>query len=185
MEAFEALIAMLLENDGYWVKINYKVNLTKEEKRKIGRPSSPRWDIDIIAYKGESNELRLVECKAYLDSAGVRYSAFDRSDSRRAERYKLFNDSTLRRVVTHRVVSQLVATGSCRRSPKVVLCLAAGKIKSEEDHTRLRKHFSRRHWLLLDQNWIIERLRAVSQSGYQNEVAAIVAKLLERASKAA
>ena len=185
MEAFEALIATLLENDGYWVKTSYRVNLTKEEKRRIGRPSSPRWEIDMIAYKGESNELRLVECKSYLDSPGVRYGAFDRSDSRRAERYKLFNDSVLLRTVTRRVVRQLEATGSCRPSPMVVLCLAAGKIRNDEDHDRLRKHFKKHHWLLLDQDWILERLRAVAHSGYRNEVATVVVKLLERASKAA
>jgi Holliday junction resolvase len=37
----------------------------------IGRPSSPRWDIDIIAYKGAINEVLVVECKSYLDSRSV------------------------------------------------------------------------------------------------------------------
>jgi len=36
--------------DGYWVRTSVKVDLTKEEKVQIGRPSSPRWELDIVGY---------------------------------------------------------------------------------------------------------------------------------------
>jgi hypothetical protein len=51
---------MLLRRDGYWTATSVKVELTKEEKRKINRPSSPRWEIDVVAYKGSTNELLAV-----------------------------------------------------------------------------------------------------------------------------
>jgi len=50
MNAFEALIALLLRRQGYWVQTSFKVKLTKAEKRRIGRPSSPRWELDLVAY---------------------------------------------------------------------------------------------------------------------------------------
>ena len=46
------------------------MELTKEEKREIGKPSMPRHEIDILAYKPAQSELMWVECKSYLDSTG-------------------------------------------------------------------------------------------------------------------
>lgn len=51
MDAFESIVAWVLEQEGYWVRTSYKVNLTKSEKRNIGRPSSPRWEIDMLAVR--------------------------------------------------------------------------------------------------------------------------------------
>ena len=36
MDHFESIIATLLEAEGYWVRRSFKVNLTQEEKRRIG-----------------------------------------------------------------------------------------------------------------------------------------------------
>lgn len=40
MEASEQVVASLLKRDGFWVRSWVKVDLTKEEKRKIGRHSA-------------------------------------------------------------------------------------------------------------------------------------------------
>ena len=45
MDAFEQLVGNLLGSEGYWVKRSVKVVLTKEDKARIGRKSSPRWEI--------------------------------------------------------------------------------------------------------------------------------------------
>ena len=45
--------------------------MTKAQKREVGRPSTPRWEIDLVAYKAAKNELLAVECKSFLDSTGV------------------------------------------------------------------------------------------------------------------
>ena len=57
MDYFEAIIKTLLEHEGYWVRQSFKVNLTKGEKRAIGRPSIPRPEIDLLAYKPENQEV--------------------------------------------------------------------------------------------------------------------------------
>lgn len=180
MDAFESVVAMLLERRGYWVRTAYKVNLTKAEKRMIGRPSCPRWELDVVAYKGSSNELIVVECKSYLDSKGVAISGFDGTDAVASERYKLFNDDNLRQVVLNRFVIQLEETGSCAPSPKVTLCLAAGRVAGEPDRIKLKDHFSSRGWIFWDDEWLHSALVEVSKCGYENEVLAIVAKLLLR-----
>ena len=75
MDAFEKLVAEILWAEGHWVQTSVRVNLTKEEKVRIGRPSSPRWEIDVVGYRGRDNILQVVECKSYLDSRGVTAAA--------------------------------------------------------------------------------------------------------------
>jgi hypothetical protein len=180
VDAFESLVASLLEREGFWVRSSFKVELTKAEKQAIGRHSSPRWEIDLVAYKGASNELRLVECKSYLDSRGVTRRGFDGSDAVRAARYKLFNEPVLRNVVTTRLTSQLLACGAIAPDPKVTLCLAAAKIATPSDREWLQHHFSASGWLLWDDKAIAAALVQMAAGGYENQVAAVVAKVLLR-----
>ena len=51
MEAFEQVVSEILWMEGYWVRTSVKVELTKKDKISIGRPSSPRWELDIVAYR--------------------------------------------------------------------------------------------------------------------------------------
>jgi len=178
MDSFESLVKTIFEFKGYWVQSSFKVNLTKEEKVEIGRPSSPRWEIDVIAYKGRTNELLVVECKSLLDSPGVRVESFE--GGRGEGRYKLFNDKTLRRVVFNRLSKQLTESGACRKGLKVKLCLATGKIRSESDREGLESKFSNNGWVLFTDTWLKEQLIDLASTGYENEVALVVTKLLSR-----
>jgi hypothetical protein len=45
MDAFEQVVSEILWMSGFWVRTSVKVELTKEEKRLIGRHSSPRWEL--------------------------------------------------------------------------------------------------------------------------------------------
>lgn len=180
MDSFETLVGSLLEKDGFWVRTSVKVELTAEEKRKIGRPSSPRWELDLVAYKAKSNELLVVECKSFLDSSGVRACGLDGTDAKKAKHYKLFNDNVLRKTVLGRLKKQFVSTGSCSSSPSVKLCLAAGKVASETDRGKIKNLFKRKGWDFYDDKWLKDKLLSVSKSGYENEVASVVAKILLR-----
>lgn len=88
MDAFESVVATILQHRGYWVRSSFKVDLPKAEKARLGRPSLPRPELDLVAYKGQGNVVRVVECKSYLDSVGVSMSAFDGSNAKLAERFK-------------------------------------------------------------------------------------------------
>lgn len=90
MDAFEHIVAAILDREGYWTRKEVKVEITKDEKKQIGRPSSPRWEIDVVGYKAAMNEIWVVECKSYLDSKGVSADAFT-GNAGSNDRFKLFN----------------------------------------------------------------------------------------------
>ena len=175
MDAFEALVSMLLRHQGWWTIPSFKVELTKAEKVAIGRASSPRWELDLVAYKGSTNQVLAVECKSFLDSRGV---TFRNGKFEPEKRYKLFTDDVLRRVVLKRLARQLVTTGATAKQPRVTLCLAAGKIAGGSDIAGLKALFAIRRWHLFDADWIRARLLHASQSGYENDIAFVVSKLL-------
>ena len=122
MDAFEQLAADIFWNEGYWVRTSVKVELTRDEKIRIGRHSSPRWEIDLIADRATTNELLALECKSYLDSGGVHAAHFN-PGHKLAHRYKLFHDPLLRDTVLERLRLQCIERGLCplqrasRRSP--------------------------------------------------------------------
>lgn len=178
MDSFEQVVATLLDRAGYWVRTSVKVALTPEEKREIGRPSAPRWELDIVAYSGRTNELLVVECKSYLDSAGVRATSFDWAKAEEETRYKLFTDTVLRRVVLARLEKQLVEQGFCPAGTKATLCLAAGRIYG--DPVPLRDIFQLNGWRLFDRRWLMDGLHRLAEESYDNSVGSIVAKLLLR-----
>jgi hypothetical protein len=180
VDAFERVVVSLLEREGFWVRSSFKVELTKEEKVKIGRPSSPRWELDLVGYRARDNEVRVVECKSYLDSRGVAMAAFDGSNPKAAKRFKLFSEGQTRAVVFHRLEEQLLTLGAIRPRPRVTLCLAAGRIASGADRLAIRSHFRAVGWLLWDEEWIGQQLAALAEGGYENDVTAVVAKLLLR-----
>lgn len=125
MDAFEQLAADIFWNEGYWVRTGVKVELTREEKIRIGRHSSPRWEIDLVAYNAADGELLALECKSYLDSGGV-HAAHFLPGSRYAHRYKLFHDEALRETVLERLRLQCVERRLCPPDAAVRLGLIHG-----------------------------------------------------------
>lgn len=180
MDAFESMVGEILWRQGYWIQPSFKVELTKEEKVAIGRATTPRWEIDLVAYSGRHNELVAVECKSYLDSKGVAFPAFSDPASRFASRFKLFNDEKLRTVILGRLCRQLYETGWIAADPRVKLALACGKIASERDRDQIRRHFDDKGWLLWDDFWLKKRLAELAFSGYENSPVTLVTKLLLR-----
>jgi hypothetical protein len=183
MDSFEQVVATILDREGYWVRTSVKVALTPEEKREIQRPSAPRWELDVVAYSGSRNELLVVECKSYLDSAGVRATSFDGSKADEETRYKLFSDDVLRHVVLGRLEAQLAEQGFCPHGTKATLCLAAGRIYGDAEP--LREIFVMNGWRLFERGWMIDGLHRLSEESYDNSVASVVAKLLLREEQAA
>ena len=180
MDAFENLVSELLWQEGYWVRTSFKVNLTKEEKRDIGRPTTPRWELDIVAYSAKCNVLRVIECKSYLDSRGVQASEVISPKSPGKSRYKLFTDEKLRETVFNRLALEMEILGACARKPKVTLGLACGKIASAKDHGELKAHFEQKGWELFDPDWLKEKMKQLSEASYENQISSVVAKLLLR-----
>jgi len=178
MDSFEQVVATILGRNGCWVRTSVKVALTPDEKREIGRPSAPRWELDVVAYSGSRNELLVVECKSYLDSYGVRSTSFEGPKASEETRYKLFSDEVLRRVVLSRLEKELAEQGFCPAGTRATLCLAAGKIYG--DPAPLRAFFEKNRWRLFEAAWLAEGLQRLADESYDNSVASVVAKLLLR-----
>ncbi len=180
MDAFEEIVSGLLQHQGYWVRPGYKVTLSLEEKRKLGKPSLPRPEIDILAYGPSADELLWVECKSLLDSVGVRMQHFNPQYRRAPGHYYVFNDPLYRRIVTRRLLKQMWAQSLYKTRPRVVYCLAAGHIATDKDRERIRKMFRRNGWRLFDDGWVKQELAKLADSSYENDVTAMVAKLIVR-----
>jgi hypothetical protein len=119
MDAFEQLVAEVLAAQGLWVQTSVKVKLTPEEKRLIGRPTCPRWELDVVAYNAAANELWVLECKSFLDSRGVQL--VELQDGNSSNRYKLFREPILRTTVLQRLALDFVTQGRCPPNPLVKL----------------------------------------------------------------
>jgi hypothetical protein len=178
MDAFQSVVAQIFSELGYWTEIDFKVELTKDEKRAIDRPSSPRWEIDVIAYKPRSNQLLAIECKSYLDSHGVAVADLF-ADGRYASRYKLLTEDKIWPVVRGRLVRQLYDQERIAADPSVRLCLAAGKVYDLENEVKDR--LSAIDVDFYGPSWLKGRLEEFASRGYANEIAVVVAKILRRA----
>ena len=180
MDAFEEIVASMLRKQGFWAQSGYKVEISKADKVALGKPSLPQPEIDIIAYSPKDNLLKWVECKSYLDSRGVTYSGLSGKDKRTATRYRAFTDSNYRKIVSKVLVKQLVTEGLTLPRPKVRYCLVAGRIATESDREKLHQHFKTNGWILYDERWLASRLDELSEIGYEDDVAVIVATLARR-----
>jgi hypothetical protein len=177
VDAFEQLVAELFLTEGYWVETSVKVELTKDEKRAIGRYSTPRWEIDVIVFSARDNEVLAIECKSFLDSRGVQWAELQ--DGHASNRYKLFREPGTREVVLERLRRQLVESGRCNETVTVRLAMAAGKVNRGDDQ-RLAEHFEVNDWAFFGPAWLRARLHRLSTMSYSNQVAAVVARLLLR-----
>jgi hypothetical protein len=152
VNAFEQIVSKLFQSEGYWTINGFRVELTKEEKKAIDKPSMPRPELDVLAYQGKTNELIWVECKSYLDSRGVRYSSFRDESDPGYVRYKVFNFKNYRDVVTNALIRQAILNGLTKTNPTVNYCLVAGKVHSEIDRKNIQEYFKKNKWMFYDAN---------------------------------
>ena len=179
MDYFEGIIKTLLEHEGYWVRQSFKVNLTKQEKRDIGKHSIPRPEIDLLAFKPKSNELIALEAKSFLDSPGVRMEDLAVEHEIPEGRYKLFTCPRYRKIVLSRLKKDLIELGMADKGLKVRLGLVAGKVYRNRSED-LRKLLVSKRWFFWAPEDVRDKVNALAAKGYENEPAIITAKILMR-----
>lgn len=176
MDSFETIVGKLLEQEHYWVLRNWMVVISKEDKRALDNHSMPRPEIDLVAFSPARNELLIVECKSYLDSRGVGKSSFD-SDVPRPIR--LFSDEKYRALITERLIEGLLTNGLLAMRPQIKYGLVCGNmIKSEA--LFVEQLFERNGWLLWKPHKVATRIRGLASLEYENNLATIMAKILQR-----
>lgn len=181
MNAFENIVALYLETEGYWVRQSVKVEISKEDKKRIGIPTMPTPEIDIVALKVKNNELLLIEVKSLLDSWGVWYEAVaGKDEDKYTKRYRLFTDEVYRDIVTKRIHEQYLRQELINSNTRVNYALVAGNIHSEDDEMKLAKHFSKKGWKLFSPRMIKKKVGELSDRGWDDNEITMTAKLLLR-----
>ena len=177
MDHFESIVATLLEADGYWVRRSFKVNLTKDEKRQIGKPSIPRPEIDLLALHAGRNEVIAFEAKSFLDSTGVKLEHLQMEHGAPEGRYKLFTSQTYRTIVLGRLQQDLVKLGMATAGTRIRLGLAAGNVNQYRS-TEMRAFMTSRDWVFWSPEDIKQKVTALAARGYENDAAIITTKIL-------
>jgi hypothetical protein len=180
MEYFEGIIKTLLEHEGYWVRQSFKVNLTKQEKRAIGKPSIPRPEIDLLAFKQKENLVLALEAKSYLDSPGVGIEELKEEHKVPEGRYKLFTCSNYRKIVLFRLKRYLIKIGMADANTKIKLGLVVGNIKSNSHTEKIRALFTSKKWTFWDPEDVKKKIEKLVEKSYENDPAIITAKILMR-----
>jgi hypothetical protein len=179
MDHFEAIVKTLLEAEGYWVRQSFKVNLTKEEKRNVGKPSIPRPEIDLLAYKPAGNIIIALESKSYLDSYGVKVDDLRHEYSVPEGLYKLFTCSNYREIVLARLKQDLVDCGMATMASTLKLGMVTGNVHQKRSH-ELRELIEGNGWIYWGPEDVAAKVRQLAKMGYEDQPAIITAKILLR-----
>jgi hypothetical protein len=184
MDAFEKIIGQLLEEDKYWVRHSVKVNLDKNEKKKIGKATTPRPEIDIVAYDAVADMLYLLEVKSFIDSKGVVYEQVAIQQTQQLGPYKLLTAKSYRDTITNRLLKDWKRDKIIRPSTTVNFGLIAGKVHSNKKNPHREKdletYFNQKGWFFWGPTSIKQKLTNLSVKGYENNVITITAKILTR-----
>jgi hypothetical protein len=179
MDAFELLVGQLLEYEKFWVQHSVKVNLTIQEKEKIGKRTTPRPEIDIAAFDIPNNIVYLLEVKSYLDSPGVKYESVVLDTEIQEGRYKILTSSKYQKVISERLLQDWRVSGHINANTKLSFGLIAGKIQGKKE-VDLEKYFHKKNWLFWGPAILKKKLEDLSKKGYENNAVTIAAKLLLR-----
>jgi len=178
MDYFEATIARILEERGYWVRENVRVALARDVKKSLGKGSLPRCEIDIVAYQPRKKRLVLFEVKSYLDSKGVQPADLLRTEWEN-NRYKLLTLPALQHAVRAALLAEYCSQGLIPKNVQVRFGLAAGYIKVSNDK-EVRRIARLNRWVFLGPTEIARAIWSFADLGYENSPFVLTAKLLRR-----
>ncbi len=185
MNAFEDIVKLYLEEEGYWVRQSVKIEISKDDKKELGLPSMPRPEIDLVALSMKENELLLIEVKSYLDSQGVYWENVcdEKGEYNYAKRYRLLNNKKFRTVVTKRLRQEFLKQGLINEKTKINCALAAGKFHSLRDEGKIEEYFSKRgrDWKLFSPTDIKNRIKKLADKGWEDNLVIMTAKLTKEA----
>lgn len=179
MDHFESLVKTLLELDGYWVRQGFKVDLTREEKRAIGKHSMPRPEVDLLAFQPREGVIHVLEVKSFLDSQGVRPDDFRLEHDVAEGKYKLLTSARYRAVFLPALQRTLIEKGLWSGDARLRLGLVAGKVYQRRE-SELAQWFGAKDWFFWGPSDVRARVRSLAAMGYENEPSIITAKLLLR-----
>jgi hypothetical protein len=177
MDAFESIVARILEKNGYWVHQSVKVSCTPDEKASFGARTAPTPEVDLVAFNGL--ELVLFEVKSFLDSDGVKFNGITGVDTEDGKKYKILNNVVYQELITPRVMKAF----SVPRDTKVRYGLAAGNIFPPDEKDILEHFRINVHLKLLTPEYLAKELIGLGDSVYVNDEVWMTIKLLDNQNK--
>jgi hypothetical protein len=179
MDSFELIAAKAVDSCGLWTRLNYCVNITKQDKIDIENKSRPRPEIDILAFNVKKNEVILFECKSYLDSRGIRSLSFSKPTKKKGPRpIQIFWDPAYRNLVLERLNEQLFKEGLISCKPTYKLGLICGRIV-KKDEANIRRLFKAEKWILVSPKLLRKAIHRISALPYENHIVTVMAKILK------
>ena len=188
MDSFELIISQLLEEEGYWTVVNYKVPISQQDAEFLGKPSMPTPDIDILAYKPKENIIYLLEVKSYLDSYGVRLKDLSNLKTKNEGHYKLLTWEKYRLVLIKLVKKNLSGKGLINtKNLKIRFGLIAGNIYpntlKEEDFKNLFEKAGYKNWWMWGPETIKVKVMNLAIKGYEDNAVTMISKILNPEAK--
>lgn len=179
MEAFEHIVKVFLESQGYIVTSNVKFSIRRKTKKaSYEEYQTHGYEVDIVGAK--SNSLLLGSVKSFLGSGGVSKQGFegiaDASRKTHFDRYKIFNDIKVRNGI-------LKEAGNRYGYPldHIQLCLFVGRFSFGEEQT-ITDHLEKRHIKVYNLRMITAGLlEAAKPSTYMNDPVVATIKALQLA----
>ncbi|TAH40076.1 MAG: hypothetical protein EYC69_11740 [Bacteroidetes bacterium] len=153
--------------------------MSSEEKRLINKPSTPRPEIDIVAYDVNWDTVYLLEVKSYLDSPGVPYDEVAIEQKEQSGRYKLLTAKNYRNVLSASLKGHWLQQGLMGNKTKISFGLIAGKIYRGREQ-EMFEYFKKQGWLFWGPSIIRDKVMLLGGKGYENNAVTIAAKILTR-----
>lgn len=179
MDYFEDMVRTLIEQEWGWVRQSVRINLTKKQKRQLGKPSMPRPEVDLLAFDQDHNRILVLEVKSYLDSNGISYSELQKEHKVAEGRYKIFTCRKYREMLLNCLRLQMLEARFANNETTYMLGLISGKIHKNMDE-EIADMFEKRGWLFWGPEEIKRRVKKLSELGYANNPYVITTKVLTR-----
>ena len=170
-EAFEDIIGVLLEADGYWIKRNVKLQVPGAAALGL---KSGACELDLVAFRPtDPAEVLIIECKSFGRSGGIDWKTFAPPEgaTTRRHRYKLFWSQQLRQGIVELLQVNRITPPQLPH----VFCLASAAT-AKAHHQLIANHLSDSGMRFFDRFWVEQRLQALGNNRvYQNCVVSSLA----------
>ena len=176
MDAFEQILRLFLEEKNYWTRHSVKVELTKQDKEELNLPTTPRAEIDLVAYNPNENEIILIEAKSFLNSTGVTIAGLNGTDKDTKNRYRLLNNDVFQKIVTERLIEDFTKRKIINKSTKVRFALAAGKVQ-KKSLKQVQGYLEEKNYIFFSPSEIKETIKGLADKGWDDNIVIVTAKL--------
>jgi hypothetical protein len=179
MEAFEHIVKVFLESQGYVVTTNIKFPVQRRTKKAIYEEYQTHgYEVDIVGAK--SNSLLLGSVKSFFGSGGVNKQGFkgiaDPTKKTHYDSYKMFNVPEIR----DGIIKEASSKYNYPRE-QIQLCIFVGRFSFGEEQI-ITNYLEEKHIKVYNLQMIVEGLlEAAKPNTYMNDPVVVTIKALQLA----